>query len=146
LNEIWSCLIFIKLYILHFFFSTSSNCTSCGRTNLSERIVGGNETKIHEFPWHVGVIKSNQIGLRPFCGGTLISEKFDSSSYFLTFLLSQKSLSCVHGSSSIWTCRISNICCCYLKYFRQAQLKNKHLKFKIQPLQIDELPRTLCNR
>ena len=109
--------------IFYIFFSTSSNCTSCGRTNLSERIVGGNETEIHEFPWHVGIIKSNQIGLRPFCGGTLISEKFDSSSYLLTFLLSQKSLSSVHGSSWIWTCRISNICCCFLQASRVKKIK-----------------------
>jgi len=35
------------------------------------RIVGGQETKEHEYPWQVGIVSRN--GRRPWCGGTLIS-------------------------------------------------------------------------
>ena len=35
------------------------------------RIVGGQETDINEYPWHVGLV--NIDGYNPFCGGSLIS-------------------------------------------------------------------------
>ena len=47
------------------------NC-SCGRRNT--RIVGGEATAPNQFPWQVG-LKSFP-GRHPFCGGTLISDRW----------------------------------------------------------------------
>jgi len=38
----------------------------------NSRIVGGHETKEHEYPWQVGLVYGD--GQPPFCGGTLISD------------------------------------------------------------------------
>merc|ERR1719397_117898 len=50
------------------------NCT-CGLANFNEhehnRIVGGEETEQHEYPWQVALVHAQ--GSHPFCGGTLIS-------------------------------------------------------------------------
>jgi len=52
--------------------STSSNC-QCGIPNRSNRIVGGVETEVNEYPWQVGLVSRN--GRTPYCGGTLISDR-----------------------------------------------------------------------
>ena len=39
----------------------------------STRIVGGQETEVHEYPWQVGLVSRN--GKTPWCGGTLISDR-----------------------------------------------------------------------
>ena len=44
----------------------------CGEKEESLRIVGGIETSVHEFPWHVGLAVPFGEKMRPFCGGTLI--------------------------------------------------------------------------
>merc|ERR1719319_47758 len=51
---------------------TGSSC-QCGVKGgqTSERIVGGQETEVHEYPWQVGLVSPN--GRSPWCGGTLIS-------------------------------------------------------------------------
>jgi len=44
----------------------------CGvKGDASGRIVGGETTQPHEYPWQVGLVTRN--GRTPFCGGTLIS-------------------------------------------------------------------------
>ncbi|XP_070000475.1 transmembrane protease serine 9-like isoform X2 [Penaeus vannamei] len=50
--------------------TTSSPCR-CGRTN--KRIVGGQETGVNEYPWHVGVARRGQT--HPFCGASVISPR-----------------------------------------------------------------------
>merc|ERR1719385_247619 len=52
--------------------STGSSC-QCGIPNRSNRIVGGVETEVNEYPWQVGLVSSS--GTRPWCGGTLISDR-----------------------------------------------------------------------
>ncbi|XP_042877664.1 transmembrane protease serine 9-like isoform X2 [Penaeus japonicus] len=48
----------------------SASCR-CGRTN--QRIVGGMETGVNEYPWHVGLARRGQ--MFPFCGGSVISAR-----------------------------------------------------------------------
>ena len=48
----------------------------------------------------------------------------------------------VLGSSSIWTCRILNICFDFFQLRLPVESNIKYLKFKIWRVQIDELPRT----
>jgi secreted trypsin-like serine protease len=44
----------------------------CGKKgDGGPRIVGGQETEVHEYPWQVGMVSRN--GRTPYCGGTLIS-------------------------------------------------------------------------
>ena len=50
----------------------TEQCT-CGIPNRSNRIVGGQETEVNEYPWQVGLVSSS--GTRPWCGGTLISDR-----------------------------------------------------------------------
>merc|ERR1719219_280623 len=49
---------------------SNSSC-SCGLANTADRIVGGEETEAHEYPWQVGLVSKK--GSHPWCGGTLIS-------------------------------------------------------------------------
>merc|ERR1712227_85627 len=50
----------------------TEQCT-CGIPNRSNRIVGGQETEVNKYPWQVGLVSSS--GTRPWCGGTLISDR-----------------------------------------------------------------------
>lgn len=43
----------------------------CGEANTSNRIVGGEETERHEYPWQVGLF----VGANHLCGGTIISSR-----------------------------------------------------------------------
>lgn len=46
----------------------------CGIVNsVHERIVGGIDAEINEFPWTVGLFTHNRCRGLPVCGGTLIS-------------------------------------------------------------------------
>jgi len=50
-----------------------TNC-KCGQANTVSKIVGGVATEANEYPWQVGLI-SSQSSSRPFCGGSLISDR-----------------------------------------------------------------------
>merc|ERR1712198_645751 len=50
-----------------------TNC-QCGQANTVSKIVGGVATEANEYPWQVGLI-SSQSSSRPFCGGSLISDR-----------------------------------------------------------------------
>nr|XP_027218982.1 venom serine protease 34-like [Penaeus vannamei] len=50
---------------------TADSSQRCGRTN--KRIVGGQETGVNEYPWHVGVARRGQT--HPFCGASVISPR-----------------------------------------------------------------------
>ena len=43
----------------------------CGKVNRASRIVGGQETEVHEYPWQVYL----EVG-RSMCGGSIISDKY----------------------------------------------------------------------
>lgn len=43
----------------------------CGNVNRATRIVGGEETEVNEYPWHVGLVTSSMYLI---CGGSIISE------------------------------------------------------------------------
>ncbi|XP_068225310.1 serine proteinase stubble-like [Palaemon carinicauda] len=63
--------------------STSTTSTStttpepwqcqCGRRNPVERIVGGQETTLHEYPWQVALTYGSST---PICGGSILSDKW----------------------------------------------------------------------
>ncbi|XP_068231880.1 transmembrane protease serine 9-like [Palaemon carinicauda] len=46
----------------------------CGRRNAGTRIVGGVSTRVHEYPWQVGL--TIRYLKRPFCGGSIISDEW----------------------------------------------------------------------
>ena len=50
-----------------------TNC-QCGIAKPTQKIVGGNETRINEYPWMVGMVKKGKKEV--FCGGSLISNRW----------------------------------------------------------------------
>ncbi|XP_064101024.1 serine proteinase stubble-like [Macrobrachium nipponense] len=58
--------------------TTSSTTTKepcrCGRRNPVVRIVGGQPTTVHEYPWQVGL--TTLLSNKPFCGGSIISNQW----------------------------------------------------------------------
>lgn len=59
----------------------------CGKRNDFGRIVGGTTAMKHEFPWLGAVVfKGPGFGRQPFCGGSLINNRyFLSAVRFLIF-------------------------------------------------------------
>ncbi|XP_068231252.1 transmembrane protease serine 9-like [Palaemon carinicauda] len=49
-----------------------SDSCKCGRRNPVTRIVGGQTTTVHEYPWQVGLTSAS----RPYCGGSIISNQW----------------------------------------------------------------------
>ncbi|KAK8395459.1 hypothetical protein O3P69_006251 [Scylla paramamosain] len=46
----------------------------CGVRNSVTRIVGGEETLQHEYPWHAAIY--SKLENRPFCGGSIINNQW----------------------------------------------------------------------
>ena len=46
----------------------------CGRVNRDNRIMGGVETKPHEYPWQAGVVAAGKN--RTWCGGSLVNDRY----------------------------------------------------------------------
>lgn len=52
--------------------STMNHCNcACGQVDRKQRIVGGNVTKLHEFPWIAALTKKGKF----YCGATLIAKR-----------------------------------------------------------------------
>ncbi|XP_063602634.1 transmembrane protease serine 9-like [Penaeus indicus] len=52
----------------------NSDCPGCGQVNRANRIVGGVETEVNEYPWMVSLVNGN--GYYHFCGGSIISSQW----------------------------------------------------------------------
>ena len=77
-----------------------TNVCNCGIPNRMTRIVGGQETDINEYPWHVGLVNIN--GYNPFCGGSLISPRHVlTSAYCIQDITSPSSVEIILGEHSI---------------------------------------------
>ena len=50
-----------------------ANAVISNRINVDHRIIGGQEVMGNEFPWQVALVKKGLY--KPFCGGSLISDK-----------------------------------------------------------------------
>jgi len=46
----------------------------CGQVNRANRIVGGVETEVNEYPWMVSLVDGS--GYYHFCGGSIISSQW----------------------------------------------------------------------
>jgi len=78
--------------------NSSETCT-CGKPYSSTRIVGGQETQVHEYPWQVGLVSKN--GKTPWCGGTLISDRHVLTAAHCTAGESTKSMKVLLGEHQI---------------------------------------------
>merc|ERR1719219_2106675 len=77
---------------------SNSSC-SCGLANTANRIVGGEETEAHEYPWQVGLVSKK--GSHPWCGGTLISPQHVLTAAHCTAGSSPKSIAVLLGEHRI---------------------------------------------
>jgi len=52
----------------------NNNECSCGKVTKATRIVGGQETGVHEYPWQVAL--TGKSSNRPYCGGSIIADSW----------------------------------------------------------------------
>ena len=77
---------------------SNSSC-SCGLANTADRIVGGEESEVGEFPWQVGLVSAGS--RHPWCGGTLISPQHVLTAAHCTAGESPSSLAVLLGEHRI---------------------------------------------
>merc|ERR1711976_486988 len=77
----------------------SCNCGIPNRQTDSDRIVGGVETEVNEYPWQVALVSST--GSHPFCGGTLISDRHVMTAAHCTAGSSASSIAVLVGEHRI---------------------------------------------
>ena len=46
----------------------------CGLANRAQRIVGGVETEVNEYPWQAGLVNKNSGFI--WCGGSLVNSRY----------------------------------------------------------------------
>jgi len=76
----------------------NSSCV-CGVPNRVNRIVGGQETEVNEYPWQVGIVSAG--GITPWCGGTLISSQHVLTAAHCTASSTASSIEVVLGEHDI---------------------------------------------
>ena len=62
----------MQFILTNTFQGPKTKCT-CGESHQAQRIVGGTETEVNEYPWQVGLVRPGS--RRPFCGGSIISNR-----------------------------------------------------------------------
>ncbi len=55
----------------------------CGKVNSQNRIVGGEETMVNEYPWMAMLLYSNRF----YCGASLINDRYVVTGIFIAFWL-----------------------------------------------------------
>ena len=60
----------------HLFLAPGPVDCKCGLANRAQRIVGGVETEVNEYPWQAALVfRSGFLGI-PFCGGSLVNSRW----------------------------------------------------------------------
>merc|ERR1712142_378423 len=77
---------------------SGSNDCKCGLASRQTRIVGGTVTEVNEYPWQVGLVGSG--GSRPFCGGSVIGDRWVLTAAHCTGSSSIQVLPGEHDTSS----------------------------------------------
>ncbi|XP_071512547.1 uncharacterized protein [Panulirus ornatus] len=87
---------------------TVNDQCQCGRHNSRQsRIIGGTETEEHHYPWMVSIQLVKNVGKIPFCGGSIISDKFILTAAHCVDGLSEEQLEVRVGDHDLTTNDVS---------------------------------------